>query len=101
MNWFTFILFVVIIYGLPLATLVFFAIKRPRLFMILLGIAAIVAAIPVGYIAEIGIAGCCGAPSNGREGLGFFLGGVLGCVGVGLLLFSNRFKKPKAQKKPS
>lgn len=92
-----YIVLVILIYGTLLAGIIYFAIKWTRLFVILLGIAAVLAAVPVGYLAEIGINGCCGAPSTGYEGSGFVLGALLGLIGLGLLIFNGRFKKKRTK----
>lgn len=84
--------------AVPVA-LVFLAIKRTRLFLVLIGIAAILGAIPVGFFAELGINGCCGAPTSGREGMGFFLGVMTGLAGMGLLAWGIRFKKKQPGRK--
>jgi hypothetical protein len=83
---------VIMLYGLIFAGIVYFAIKKTHLFVILSGVAAIVAAIPVGYIAELSIDGCCGAPSTSPKGVGIILGGLLGVAGIVLLAINSRFK---------
>jgi hypothetical protein len=93
MNTLEYVLLVILIYGSLLAGLVYFAIKQTRLFVILLGVAAIIAAIPVGFLAEVSINGCCGAPSTNHEGIGFILGALLGILGIVLLIKNGKFKK--------
>lgn len=93
MNTFEYVLLVILIYGSLLAGLIYFAIKKTRIFVILLGIAATIAAVPVGFFAEIGINGCCGAASTNHERVGFILGALLGILGIALLVNNGKFKK--------
>lgn len=64
-----------------------------KISIILAGIIAVLAAVPVGHIAEISISGCCGAPSNGLKGSGFILGGILGVVGIIIVILGIKFKR--------
>jgi|GEM_PF-4421523 len=86
-------LLVIVICGLIAAGLAYLAIKKTRLFVILLGIVALLAALPVAVMAEIGMNGCCGAPSTGHEGEGYALGALLGLAGLILLIFNGKFRK--------
>ena len=61
--------------------------------MVLIGIIAILAAVPAGFTAELSINGCCGASSTGREGLGYAIGALIGIAGIVLIVFSQKIKK--------
>ena len=94
MSFLAYWVLVLVIYGSIAAALVYFAIKKTRLFMTLLGIAAILGSLPLGFFFEIGLNGCCGAPSTGREGWGYALGILVGAAGVALIILSGKLKKP-------
>lgn len=70
--------------------ILFTILKRSRLFIIVLGTLLLLSAVPIGVMSEISINGCCGAPSTGREGLGFALGACVGLVGILVLIFSKQ-----------
>ena len=82
-----------ILYASLAGALVYIAVKKTWLFMLLLGVGAILAALPVGFLAEINISGCCGGSSNGKEGIGYVVAVLMGIVGVILIIISRKFKK--------
>jgi hypothetical protein len=55
----------------------------------------ILAAVPIGFLAEVGMNGCCGSPSTGNEGSGFVLGGVVGLVGIALIVLSGKLSRKR------
>lgn len=87
-----------ILYGLLLVGVVWFARRFTRLFLILIGVSAIVAALPVAYLSEIAINGCCGAPSTGREGMGYAFGVLLGVAGIASIYFSRKVPAQRNKK---
>lgn len=63
-----------------------------QLLTLLLGFLIILAAVPIGFISEVAVGGgCCGAPSNGQEGNGIIVGGLVVVVGIIVMIQSKRF----------
>ncbi len=77
------------------AGLVYFALKAPKVLVIVLGVVAVLAALPVGFFAELGINGCCGAPSTGYEGSGYAIGALVGIIGFALIIYASICRKKK------
>lgn len=69
-----------------------FIIRSPRTYKIILATILILVAIPAGVFAEIGINGCCGAPSTGFEGIGYILMAILLIGGLVLLITTLKSK---------
>lgn len=92
MNSTIYTVFILSIYALIFGMVIFFAVKKTRLFLILLGIGFIIAAIPIGLLAEIQMAGCCGATNNNLRGVGFLIGFGMGTMGIILIIFACRIK---------
>lgn len=68
-------------------------IRNPRTYKILLGMLLILIAVPAGIFTEIGVNGCCGAPSTGYKGVGFALMAVLFVAGLTLLIVAFKSSK--------
>ncbi len=66
-----------------------FIIKNTRTYKIIIGFVLMLVAIPTGIMIEIGVNGCCGAPSTGYEGIGFVLMAVLFFAGLVLAVMST------------
>jgi len=49
-------------------------------------------------MSELSINGCCGAPSTGREGLGYVIGGAVAILGIGILVYGKRITKRQSSK---
>lgn len=67
--------------------------RRKRIFIIILGVLIALGALPVAFMAEVSISGCCGAPSNGREGLGYVLGTLMAVAGISIITLSKKLTK--------
>lgn len=69
--------------------------KRKRVFIFIVGLLLLLGAYPVAVMSELSISGCCGAPSNGREGLGFVIGILTALAGILIMVFSKKFARQK------
>jgi hypothetical protein len=85
-------------YAALATTLIYLAIKKTWFFALLLGIAAILAALPVGFLAEINISGCCGGRGNGMQGIGYVVAVLMIVGGVFAIVMSHKLKKKTVQK---
>jgi hypothetical protein len=65
-------------------------IKNTRTYKFILGIVLMLVAVPAGIFAELGVNGCCGAPSTGFKGAGYILMAVLLVSGFIFLMTSFR-----------
>lgn len=63
-----------------------------KIFLIVVGFIMILAAVPVAFLAELSIAGCCGAPTNGREGIGYLVGTIVGVVGIVIVALGIKYR---------
>jgi hypothetical protein len=70
-----------------------FIIKNTKTYKIILAIILMLAAVPACIFTEIGVNGCCGAPSTGFEGMGYALMAVLFITGLALLILTLKFSK--------
>jgi predicted RND superfamily exporter protein len=70
-----------------------FIVRNSRTYKILLGIILILISVPAGIFVELGLNGCCGAPSTGHEGFGFALGVILLIAGIALLVLAWKSTK--------
>ena len=69
------------------------SVKRKQVFIAILGLLIFLGSIPAAFMSELSIRGCCGAPSNGLEGLGYFIGVMLAGIGILLMVFSKKLSK--------
>lgn len=70
--------------------------KRDWVFILkLVGVLALVASIPVAFMSELSLNGCCGAPPTGRTGWGYAIGVITALTGVGLIIISKKLAKNK------
>lgn len=67
--------------------------KRKRAFIFIVGLLLLLGAVPAAFMSELSINGCCGAPSTGREGLGYGIGALMAIAGVVTLVFSKKLSK--------
>lgn len=68
-------------------------IKRTTVFVTIFGILLLASSLPIAVMSELSISGCCGAPSTGREGLGFAIGGGIAILGMSIVIFGKRLAK--------
>ncbi len=69
------------------------AIKRTTLFVTIFGLLLLVSSLPIAVASELSISGCCGAPSTGREGLGFAIGSGVAILGIVTIILGKRLAK--------
>jgi len=63
--------------------------------LLTLGIMLILGAIPAGIMLELGVNGCCGAPSTGHEGIGIVLFAGMLLVGiVAVVIGVRKLRRP-------
>jgi hypothetical protein len=72
--------------------------KRSRLFLTIFGALVIISSVPIAFMSELSINGCCGAPSTGYEGLGYVIGAAVAIVGIAILLLSKKLAKTPTSK---
>lgn len=66
--------------------------KRRNLALQLVGVALVIAAVPIALVTETSLNGCCGAPSTGRGGWGYIIGSLFAAFGIFLIIISKRKK---------
>lgn len=67
--------------------------KRKRIFIIIFGVLVFLGAFPVAFMSELSLGGCCGAPSTGREGIGYVVGALIAIAGISIMVFSKKLAK--------
>jgi hypothetical protein len=67
--------------------------KRKRAFIFIVGFLLILGAGPAAFMSELSMNGCCGAPSTGREGLGYIFGVLMVFAGILIMVFSKKLAK--------
>jgi hypothetical protein len=70
-----------------------FIIRNTKVYNTVLAVILMLIAIPVGVFVEIGLNGCCGAPSTGKEGIGYVAAAVLFISGLILLVVTVSKKR--------
>lgn len=70
-----------------------FIIRNTRTYKIILGSILLLIAGPAGVFLELGVNGCCGAPSTGYKGIGYVLMAVLFVGGLTLLILTIKSDK--------
>ena len=68
-------------------------IRNIRTYRIIVACIFLVGALPLGILIEISVNSCCGAPTTGKEGVGFTLTGIM--FVFGLILMINTLSKNK------
>jgi flagellar biosynthesis component FlhA len=72
--------------------------KRTKLFVAIFGALILISSVPIAFMSELSINGCCGTPSTGREGLGYIIGAAIAILGVVILLFGKKLTKRQSSK---
>ena len=67
--------------------------RRKQAFIFIVGLLILLGAIPTAFMSELSINGCCGAPSTGREGLGYLIGVIMAASGILIMVFSKKLAK--------
>lgn len=67
--------------------------KRKQAFIFIVGLLILLGAVPAAFMSELSINGCCGAPSTGREGLGYVIGALMALAGIAIMVFSKKLSK--------
>ncbi len=75
---------------IPILFIIYVLLKRKPIFILIFGIVIILSAIPIAFMSELSISPCCGAPSNGREGLGYVIGAAVALAGALIIIFRNK-----------
>ena len=86
----------ILVWAIIIATLVPIAIalfKRKRLFIFIVGLLLLLGSVPVAIMSELSMSGCCGAPSTGREGLGYVIGVLVALSGIAIMVLSKKLAK--------
>ena len=85
--------FVWLCIALPLLFVIYTLLKRKSIFILIFGVLVMISAVPIAFMSELSINGCCGATSTGHEGLGFLIGGLVAIAGILLIVFRNKLTK--------
>src|SRR3990167_7244789 len=79
--------------GIPLLFVIYVLLKRKPIFILIFGLLITLSAVPIAFMSELSINGCCGAPSSGNEGLGYVICGLVAILGILIVFFRNKLAK--------
>jgi hypothetical protein len=69
--------------------------RKSILGTIIVGLLLILSSIPIAYMAELSLNGCCGVPSSGYVGMGYITGAIIAIAGLGIIIFVKKIVKKK------
>ena len=87
---YAFDVFVWLCIGVPILFAIYVLLKRKPVFILIFGGLVFFSALPIGFMSELSINGCCGASNNDRTGLGYLIGGLVAVVGILIIIFRHK-----------
>jgi len=69
--------------------------RKSKLGTIIVGLLLILSSIPIAYMAELSLNGCCGSPNSGYIGMGYLVGAIIAIAGIGIIIFGKKIVKKK------
>lgn len=90
---YVFDIFVWLCVGIPILFAIYVLLKRKPVFILLFGGLVFFSALPIGFMSELSINGCCGASNTGHAGLGYLIGGLVAVVGILIIVFRHKLAR--------
>jgi hypothetical protein len=90
---YAFDLFVWLCIGIPLLFVIYTLLKRRPILILIFGVLVIISSVPIAFMSEVSINGCCGAPSTGHEGLGYVISGGVAVIGIFIITLRNKLAR--------